>query len=451
MKIINIRLLFLGFLMIGFFGCDEQLELEPAQSISESQALENDANIQAVLVGAYDELGVGNLFGGEILRNSELLGGDGEVQWVGTFAGPREIFTKQMIADNGDATGTWIDAYQTINIVNNVLSAIDRVNATDRPTIQGEALFMRGLLYFELVRYYGLQYEAGQNNSQPGVPVITTPTRGITDESFVSRNTVEEVYTQVLADLTQAESLLPESNSWRANKGAANAILSRVYLQMGRFQDALNAANAVIESGQYALVADYADAFNRDANSTEDIFAIQNTTQDGTNSMNTFFSIPDFGGRDGDIEILEGHLNLYDPADARLALFFMGNGAMRTGKWNNQFGNVGVIRLAEMYLTRAECNLRLGSSVGAAPVDDYNTVHTRAGLPPADAVTLDDVLLERRLELAHEGFKIHDMRRTQTPVPAATGDIPYNDDILVFPIPQREINANSNLSQNPGY
>jgi tetratricopeptide (TPR) repeat protein len=357
-----------------------------------------------------------------------------------------------MISDNGDATGTWIDAYQTINIVNNVLDGIDIVNPTDRPTVvEGEALFIRGLLYFELVRYYGLQYEPGQTNSQPAVPLILEPTRAINEGSFVSRNTVEEVYTQVLADLTRAASILPASNSWRANSGAANAILSRVYLQRGEFQNALNAASAVIESDEYALVDSYADAFNRDGNSSEDIFAIQNTTQDGTNSMNLFFSIPDFGGRDGDIDILDGHLDLYDPADERLALFYDGNGAMRSGKWNNQFGNIGVIRLAEMYLTRAECNLRLGSSVGAPPVDDYNTVHTRAGLPAADDVTLDDVLLERRLELAHEGFKIHDMRRNQISVPAATGDIPYNDDKLVFPIPLREINANPNLTQNPGY
>lgn len=451
MKIINIKSLFLGVMLIGFFGCDSLLDLEPAQSISEGLALENEANIKAVLVGAYDELGVGNLYGGEMLRNAELLGGNGEIQWVGTFVAPREMFIKAMNADNGDAAGTWLDAYETINIANNVLSALDKVNATDRPVVEGEALFIRGLIYFDLARFYGLPYEAGQTNSQPGVPIITDPTRGINDGSFVSRNTVEEVYAQVLSDLTRAASVLPVSNSWRANQGAANAILSRVYLQMGRFQDALNAANAVIESGEYALLDNYADVFNRDNNSSEDIFAIQNTTQDGTNSMNTFFSIPDFGGRDGDIEIFQGHLDLYDPEDDRLDLFFMGNGAMRSGKWNNQFGNIGLIRLAEMYLTRAECNVRLGSEVGAPPLDDYNIVHMRAGLPAATSVTLDDILLERRLELAHEGFKIHDMKRNQISVPTEPDPTPYDANSLVFPIPQREINANTNLTQNPGY
>ena len=441
------RLVLLLLMPVCFFSCNGELDLEPAQSVSEDLALDNEDNIKAVLVGAYDELGVGALFGGQTLRNSELLGGDGEIQWVGTFRGPREIFQKNMISANGDAEAVWENAYQTINIINNVLGGLDKINDADRPVVEGEALFLRGMLYFELVRFYALPYEAGQANGQPGVPLVLEPTRAIDEKSFVTRNTVEEVYAQVLADLTRAASVLPADNDWRASAMAANALLARVYLQTGDFQSALSAANIILESGQYILLPDYADVFNRDDNSSEDIFAVQNTSQDGTNSMNTFFSIPDFGGRDGDIDILEGHLNLYDPADLRLTLFYEGNGAMRSGKWNNQFGNIGLIRLAEIYLIRAECNVRLGSTTGATPVEDYNAVHTRAGLEAVASVTLEDVLMERRLELAHEGFRAHDLKRLQQDL----GDFPYNSDAAVFPIPDREINANPNLAQNPGY
>jgi tetratricopeptide (TPR) repeat protein len=297
------------------------------------------------------------------------------------------------------------------------------------------------------VRFYAKPYEAGQANSQLGVPIVQTPTRSISEESKVGRNTVQEVYTQIITDLSKAESQLPEDNEWRASKGAAAALLARVYLQQGDYAKARDAANRVISSGAYALLKNYKDVFNRDENSSEDIFAIQLTTQDGANLMNTHFSIPDFGGRDGDVEILQGHLSLYDPADKRLALFYDGNGAIRTGKWNNLYGNVNIIRLAEMYLIRAECNQRLGTSVGASPLADYNVVRTRAGLPAATSVTLDVILLERRLELAHEGHKIHDMKRLKLSV----GPLPYNADKLVFPLPQREINANGNLQQNPGY
>ncbi len=440
--------LFLIVLLLIGTACEDELELQPAQSISEDLALDSDPNVKAVLIGAYDELGVGDVFGGNVLRNAELLGGDGEVRWVGTFEGPRDIFNKAMIAANFDAQELWLESYETINIANNVLSALDVVNEDDRASVEGEALFIRALSYFELVRFFALPYEAGQTNSQLGVPLVLTPTRGITDQSKVSRNTVEEVYNQIIGDLTKAAAQLPEDNDWRASSGAATALLARVYLQKGDYPNARQAANTVIASGAYTLLSNYASVFNRDNNSSESIFSIQVTTQDGENTMNTFFATPQFGGRDGDVEILEGHLSLYDAADKRLALFYEDNGGvMYSGKWTNQFGDVGVLRLAEMYLIRAEANQRLGTTVGATPLEDYNSIRTRAGLAAASTVTLDDILLERRLELAHEGHKIHDLKRNKQNV----GSLPYNDPKLVFPIPLREINANSNLVQNSGY
>jgi len=102
-----------------------------------------------------------------------------------------------------------------------------------------------------------------------------------------------------------------------------------------------------------------------------------------------------------------------------------------------------------MYLVRAECNQRLGTAVGATPVEDFNIVHTRAGLAPVASVTLDDILLERRLELSFEGFRIHDVRRLHENVATYA----YNDPKLLYPIPEREIQANPALKdqQNPGY
>jgi len=431
-----------------FHSCSDNLNIEPAQSISENIALDSDRNVKNVLNGAYNELRSGAIYGGELLRNGELLAGDGEILFVGTFGGPRQIFNKQMIAENEDVRRQWMDSYAAINVVNNVLSAIPIVNEGDRDRVEGEALFIRGMVYFDLVRFYAKTYDAGQANTQEGVPLVITPTRGINEGNLVKRNSVEEVYNQVISDLTRAATILPESNGIFPGSGAANALLARVYLQKGDFPKARDAANTVIESQVFSLRPNYASVFNGDVAGSEDIFAIEFTTQDEGSSATEFWSIPQFGGRDGDIEILPGHLNLYDANDERFALFFDGAAAIRSGKWNNLFGVVNLLRLAEMYLIRAETNQRLGTNVGDTPLADYNVIHTRAGLTAKEGnITLEDIILERRLELAHEGHKIHDHKRLKLNV----GSLPYSDSKLVFPIPAREIEANTSLSQNEGY
>jgi hypothetical protein len=311
-------------------------------------------------------------------------------------------------------------------------------------------------MYFDLVRFFGLQYQPGVQNTQPGVPVVLTPTpsSGPDESHYVGRSTVEQVYTRVIADLTDAASLLPVENDVYASKGAALALLARVYLQKGDYASARDKANEVISletDGEpvYRLVPSYANVFNNDYNTYEDIFATQITPQNQASSMTEFFSIREFGGRDGDIEILDGHLNLYPAGDERLDLFFMGAEAMRTGKWNNQYGVVNLIRLAEMYLIRAESNLVEGTNAGASPLDDYNAIRTRAGLLPSGSVTLSQVRYERRLELAFEGQRIHDQRRLKEDI----GTRPWNDPDLLFPIPDREMKSNPGLAgqQNTGY
>ncbi|THH37749.1 RagB/SusD family nutrient uptake outer membrane protein [Neolewinella litorea] len=444
MKISHIFLL----LGIGLLtACSDELEIQPFQNVSEDVALGSDATVKAVLVGAYDQLGSGDLYGGNNLRDAELLGGTGEILFVGTFNSPDEIARKQISVGNLDAEETWLESYEVINTVNNVLSALEVVDADDRARVEGEARFIRGLVYFDLLRYFALPYEGGAANDQLGVPLVLTPTRGISEENNVSRASVAAVYDQVIEDLTTAADLLPETNGFFANQYAATALLARVYLQMDRYAEARDAANTVIESGFYSLTPNYASAFMNGSNSNEDIFAIQVSSQDGVNALTTFFSVPEFGGRDGDIEILPAHLALYDPEDDRLALFFERGGVTYTGKFNNQFANVTVIRLAEMYLIRAEANERLGTEVGASPTEDINRLLVRAGLEPRDEVDLDFILLERRRELAFEGFRIHDIKRLQ----GSVGNFNYDAPELVYPIPARETVANPNLQQNPGY
>lgn len=429
-------------------SCTDELELNDPGAIGDNIALANDANVKAVLLGGYNALSNGAFFGGNTLRNSELLAANGEIVWSGTFSDPSDIFNKEMAATSGDATNLWLSAYNAINIVNNVLSALDVVNAADQDQVEGEALFIRGIAHFELVRFFGLPYSTGNASTNLGVPIMLTPN----SVELVSRNTVEEVYTQVIDDLEMAESLLADGpNNGKASKQAAAAILSRVYLQMGNYVEARDAANRVISSGIYDLMPTIASCFNTGSTS-EDIFDIPVSTADGINNMQTFYASTANGGR-GDVEIQAAHVALYDGTDDRLDLIITDPVTLelRSGKWLNAFGNVKIVRLAEMYLTRAECNQRLGTSVGDTPLNDINEIRSRSSLDDLGAVTLGDILLERRLELAHEGSRIHDVKRLQETITEGVDIYSYSDPLLVFPIPQREIDVNGNLIQNQGY
>lgn len=443
-------------LVTVFSSCNDELFLTPFQSIDQGLALSNDANVKSVLIGAYGETRSVALYGGRLQLYSEMLGANGEIRWEGTFNQPREMFNKAIVVNNSFVEGTWAAAYRAINVSNNVLGALDVVNEADRNRVRGEALFLRGSMFFELIKLYALPYVASNPSTNLGVPLILTPTREVNEASFVSRNTVAEVYAQILSDLTEAETLLPASNRFLANSYATAAQLSRVYLQMERFGDARDAANRAItqaEANGKRLVTSFMDAFNTEGNSVEDLFAIQVNTQDPANDMFTFYSIAEFGARDGDVAILDSHLENYEENDLRLNQFYQGAGERRTAKWRDQFKNVKVIRLTEMYLTRAEANFREGTAIGATPLADINLIRARVGLPAKTTLTLDEILLERRLELAHEGHIIHDVKRVRGSINDNTGPavFPFDSPRMVFPIPQREMDANPNLVQNPGY
>ncbi|ELR68774.1 putative outer membrane protein [Fulvivirga imtechensis AK7] len=431
-------------------GCNEELDLRPPQDVDADLALSSDANVKTTLLGAYDALSEGDLLGGSLQRNAELLGQKSHIQFSGTYNAPAEIWRKDITTVNLDVTEVWLGGYDVINIVNNVISALEVVDEDDRDRISGEAHFIRGLVHFELVKFFAQPYSAGNVASNLGVPLILEPTRGISEENYVARASVADVYDQVIRDLQIAEANLPSDNDVYANKAAAAAVLSRVYLQQLAYEEARDAANRAIghTNGLFSLASGYAALYNNSSNSSEDIFAIQVNTQDGVNNLQLYFAAAGFGGR-GDIEIQPGQLALYDPGDLRLNLYYddPATGETRTGKYINQFANVPFIRLSELYLTRAEGNIRLGETVGDTPENDLFQIQERAGLPFNATPTVDDVLLERRRELAHEGHAIHDYKRLQLPVDG----LPFDANELVFPIPQREMNVNKNLKQNAGY
>ena len=431
-------------------GCSKKLDVLPTQSVDESLVFTSDANIKAALNGAYDAASGAYLLGGNMQMYSELLGADGEITWVGTFNQPDEIYNKSMLTNNSFIRDTYLEGYRVINICNNIIASINIVNASDRDNVKGQALFLRGMMYFELVKLYAKPFSAGSTTSNPGLQLVTAPTLNgqITTANNVARSTVQQTYDQIVNDLTAAKTIIHGEAGVYGSEYSVSAVLSRVYLQMGNFSGARDEANNVIENSGASLESSYSKAFNNTSQSSEDIYVLPVTAQDGSNEMHTYWSILDYGARDGDIEINQSHLDLYSATDSRLNLFYVdGNGIYRSGKWKLQYKYLPVIRLAEMYLTRAESNFRLGTTIGVGPDNDVDMIRSRASLPFIN-VTLDDILHERKLELAHEGQCIHDIKRLHNSVDGFT----YDANELVFPIPLREINAGGGIIvQNEGY
>jgi hypothetical protein len=268
---------------------------------------------------------------------------------------------------------------------------------------------------------------------------------------------VKAVYDQIVADLIKAESLMPSTNTKFATKWAAAAQLSRVYLMLGNYTEAAAAANRVIVGSGKTLTAEFRNNWFTYINfggvtPNEYVFYIKVTNQDGANSFNTYYGAPlgAFPGSAGrrDMRIQNAHLNIYEAADLRRAFFTGTSGTTRyTLKHLDRFGDVPVIRLAEMYLTRAEANFRQGTTVGATPLVDVNLIRKRAGLADLTAVTLNAILNERAAELALEGNNLFESQRLRRNI----GTTAWNSPKLIMPIPQREMDVNKNLVQNPGY
>lgn len=450
MKKILFGLLAASLLTGSLASCNKKLDVEPVDSIDAANALNTSSDVQGALVGAYTGLQSNQNYGGYIQFMSDLLADDGDESFVGTFVPPQQIQRKVILKDNGFVESIWLRGYNTINRTNNVLANLDKLDTPAKRTlVEGEAKLIRSLVYFDLVRLYGRAWNDGSPQTNPGVPLVITPTPTFDPITPVRRNTVAEVYAQIITDLTTAEAKLPSGNGFFANKFAAAALLSRVYLQQGRFADAAAAANRVIDAGGFGLNASYADNFvatsgGLSANTKEDIFAIQYSAQSGLNDLNTFYS----PSQRGDVEIQDQFLDLFESGDTRSDVY----DSPYSLKYEGQYGNIKLIRLSEMYLTRAEGNFRAGTSVGARPLNDINTIRDRAGITPLTTVTLPAILKERRLELAFEGFRLGDLKRNRESTVDDNGAaIPWNAPRLIFPIPLREINANPNLTQNEGY
>lgn len=428
-------------LVAALTACDSPLQTDPTASIDAGSALTTKRGVNLALNGAYRSTLTSALWARDELVYPDLYADN--LDFTGTFQTDREVSLRNVTSANGDIREMWTSAYSGINRANNVLDAAPTVSDmtdADKAQTRGEALFIRALMYSELVRWFG------------GVPLLLKHSEGVDESANVARATQPEVYAQIEKDLEEAATLLPNARSnGRATQGAANALLARIYLDEGKNDKARDKATLVIGNTLYKLNPNYADNF-RTKNSPESIFELQSTTN-STNSLAFWFFPSTLGGRFGFSPSLSLS-NAFEAGDVRKPVTIGLAGATRYGnKYNRistQDDNIPLLRLGEMYLIRAEANARLGAP-DATVQADITAIRARAGLGGTIAVgkqaLLDAILQERRVELAIEGQRFFDLRRFGV----ATTLLAIGDTKLLFPIPQSDRDVNPNLTQNPGY
>jgi hypothetical protein len=438
-------------------ACDEPLNPTPQQNIPTAEALDSPDEIRTAVNGMYDALQ--NCDGGycrDLILFPDLYGGN--LSFTGTYSSDREVSRRQVTASNSALPGLWGTAYSGIDRANNVLTALPalqgEIPAGEYARLAAEARFVRALNYHNLVKFFG------------GVPIVTTPITVAPANTGQARNTEAEVYAFIEQDLTAAIPALPLAASTsreyqgHATSGAARSLLARVYLYQRKWQQAYDLANAVIVSGQYALQADYAGVFTREQTS-ESVFEVPFTVTD-PGSLAFWFYTSALGGRRG-IAPSSALLATLSTSDRRraVAVQFDAEGTSYGNKYediSSTADDVPVIRLAELYLIRAEAAARLGNLAQARA--DVDVIRNRAGLASLDAtavntqtLVLQAVLNERRRELFFEGHWFFDLKRFGDQAFAATllTSLGVTEQRLLFPLPQREIDANPALTQNPGY
>ena len=473
-------------------SCTEWInDVQPAQSLPSTEIIgptANEQGLQGALTGAYDALQSSDFGATGLAMNANILSDNG--LWLGSFPSYRDMYNRQLTPDNGEVTGLWTSAYTTINQANLVLRGLNESSDPSlteevRTSLEGQSLFLRALSYFELVRYFAQPYGAN-SNSDLGVPIILDGVLNPEEITFPERATVQQVYDQAIADFTSAASLLPATSAeGRANSTAATAYLAEIAFQQRDYEEAAELAGEVISNPNYSLTNDPTTPFT-DEQSSEEIFAVVNTTQDNPGVNGSLATFHHVNGRGGDVVVSDdlreqGYLQVIGMdrlaevdtvgdtlVDLRVTEL-TSNGIYNIEKYedfaNNADDNI-LVRLATYYLMRAESLARTGG-VNDESIELLNAIRSRAiERQRADGATLpndvvlyeaDDfedadalieaIILERRVELAFEANRLHDLRRLMRDVRG----FPYDTTALVFPIPQRELDANDQLVQNPGY
>ncbi len=444
------KIIFLLFaLSFTILACNKVMDVNPVDSVPADEAIKNKVGVERALIGSYSALQAVGLYNRNMIVVGDLAADN--LIWTGTTLEYGQIEKKPIPAENSIIDGMWSSAYDGINRVNNILNklpSISDLTPSEYDNYEGEALFIRALLHYDLSVYFG------------GVPIKIQPTLDLSNID-IARNSLAEVYEQIIADLTIARTKLASNKvAGRANSFSASALLAKVYLAEFQLTGetasatlAISEAGRVISEGGYSLVTNYGTLFDLASPSAESIFEIVYDAQN-YNRLAQYFYSRRLSGR-YEIAPTTNLIQSFESGDLRLSstVAYDDKNQPYGIKYNDISGGtdrVYVSRLAEMYLIRAEALAYSDGDISAIQAD-INAVRNRAGLAnttASDLAGLKQALEnECRHEFAFEGHRWNDLVRTKRAVTLLGIDENYT----LFPIPLSEMQTNKLMKQNPGY
>lgn len=446
-----------------FNSCrDESLNPTLQQSKDITTNVNTLEDITVILAGGYNRMSAVPYYG----RDYIIFG---EVRTDNAFSNANSnrfvtVAAMKMTPNDAYAADTWAQIYAAISSANLVLSKDGTLltggTQASINQIRGEALIMRAMGHFDLVKLYGQQHVNNGGMNALGVPYVTT----FREKEFLlpKRNTVQEVYNMALKDINDALAIMTVAGNRTGQyftTNAANALKARMALYFKDYKLAEESALKVIQSGKYAVAtaAAFPGTFNTDFTKNQ-IFSIAASSTDnmGINGLANIYQT----GSYGDVAVLKNIFDQFADGDVRKTMITNdGRYYRNTGKYpskNPYSDDIPVIRYEEVILTYAEALFRNGKTAEALVYLNMIPANRGAALYPV--ATLENILLERRKELAFEGFRFDDLARTGMAIPKVdlaqtfgATSVPYGSYNYAFPIPNSERGANSNVEQNAGY
>ena len=499
-----LRTYFVFMMSIVSFSCTEDfLEIDDPNSVIVGNFYSNETEVEQALNGIYGQLQ--GIIGSQFIFN-ELMTDNTTIHLNAQDRGQ---------VDRIEAFETWTIASANVNIdqmyagyynsLHNINTTLARIKESDLQgtgkvnQYTGELLFLRAYYYYNLAHYFG------------PVILLTEPLESVEGSQTLTRSAEEDIYNQIIADLTEASTLLPEKQAYSGNdigrvpKGAALTLLGKVFLTLGRYGEAITELDKVL--GNYSLLPDYEDIFDPDnKNHAESIFEVQflggNNLGEHSGFAYTFAPLFSNGIITGFAAVGTGGFNMptndlindYEPGDLRkdasLREGYTDNGTFVNIpyiiKYTHEHALPGrtddnwpVLRYADVLLMLAEAINEQSGPTGQA-YEYLNEVRNRAGLSSLSGLNTasfrEAVFHERRIELAFENHRWFDVRRqysnaelvsllnshgqdeldsptiNRSGVPFGGNDYDFEEYEILFPIPDSQISLQKeSLQQNPGY